>query len=214
MDTTLHNLQLFQPEANLSDNDAFCHYLLQEAKLCARRYGLKDDAADDYAIEFLEQMLSKSSHALRRAQEGGYAETWILRCAENCAISYLRRQARLRRKEIPSPERTDEAETRQEWEPMAREASPEACLLRDELTKRILEALSELTPDEQEIFLCYVWLSEPLKKIAASIKRTPQAVKQSLSMTRKRLRAILLRRGLTEAELREYLIPQRMGGQI
>lgn len=197
---------------------AMCRRVLHVAENQAYRQGLRGEAAEDCALEFLERMLLtddwRALHPPEREQtarpqtpQEPSSEAWLRRCAGNFARNARRRDVRLSRRERVWPEWRDDEGEGPSWEPAAPQESPEARLLRGELARRIETAVRHLTPAQRELFERILVDGEPVGEVAASLGRTPHAVSQSLLTLRQRLRAQLERQGLDERDVREYLEP-------
>lgn len=193
-----------------------CRRVLHVAQTQARRQGLRGEAAEDCALEFVERMLLADDwRALRppgqeqvdrqRTPPEPSSEAWLRRCAGNFARNVHRRDVRLSQRERVWPEWRDDEGEGPDWEPVALQETPEARLLRSELAQRIEAAARRLTPAQRELFERILVDEESVGEVAASLGRTPHAVSQALLTLRQRLRGLLERQGLDERAVEEYL---------
>lgn len=180
-------------------DDAFCL-----ARTCClarsycRRAGLSAEDTEDCAAAFAEKMLTTSPPA-------SHVGAWMRECARNHVVDYIRTQRRRRAHECGWPETASDDGPLRAWDCPDGAPSADSALLRDECWKRLMAVLAELAPIPQQVFLRHHLSSETAEEIGASLGRTPHAIEQSLSRSRKQLRAALERHGLTEAELCQYL---------
>ena len=125
------------------------------------------------------------------------AEIWLNACCRHKAIDFLRKEKQRREHEIPlnSLEIEHESQT----------PKCECSAICSELSTHLKKAISKLTPNQQEILLLYHFEEKTIAEIAEETGRTPNAIKESLSHARKRLRHLLEESGFDEQELAEYL---------
>lgn len=176
--------------------------LLGDALVLVRRYGrragLDVEDAEDCAAQFVERMLMISPPA-------SGAGMWLRRCARNHAIDCVRAQKRRLTHECCWPETVSDGGQPSAWDYPDGRRDVDADLMRDEFWQRLLVALAQLDLVPQQIFLRYHLDGDSVVRLAAAFNRTPHAVEQTLLRARKRLRAVLERQGLTEAELLQFL---------
>lgn len=179
--------------------------LQRAARSCALRLGLSRETADDCAIELLERLDRKGLLTDMRARPQRYCAAWRRRCAANAAKNAHRRCARLRAREILWTELTSGDAPNSGLDVPDPAPSQDALLLRRELCRRVLAAADQLNATQRQLFEGYFLRGESADELAISQQRTPHAIREALVVIRRRLRAVLRRRGLDEAELRDYL---------
>lgn len=201
------------------DRDDLCRHVLVVAQSRARRQGLRGEAAEDCALEFVERMLLRNDWAAigpAQALAGApsrceVSEAWLRRCADNFARNVLRRGRRISRRELPWPERkSDDGESRA-WEGPATGETPETRLLREEVGRQVWEAVRRLTPAQQDLFERHFLRGVSVGEMAEALGRSPHAVSQALLTLRIRLRGILVRQGLDEEEAWKHLGASEVG---
>lgn len=178
------------------------HAALRVAHGYARRLQLSQDDAEDCAMEFVVCLLMQR-RGQRRGDEASLTSSlsWVRRCARNHALNYHRALTRTSQhlaSDVPAMALAGLSAV------LGMTGPEEACLL-GELSDRLGQALALLSVSQLHIFLRYHTEGETVREIAASVGRTPGAVKQSLAHTRKQLRGFLRRGGLTEVEAADYL---------
>ena len=165
---------------------------------CGKRAGLNVEDTEDCAVHFAQWMLTTKLPAPPLG-------AWMRKCARNHVINYLRgRRVRLMH-ECHWPETVSDKGQPVKWDCQDESPGVEAELLQDELWRLLMAGLAELAPVPQQVFLSHHLYGESAEEIALSSDRTPHAIEQSLCRSRKHVRAALIRRGSTEAELRQYL---------
>jgi len=187
---------------------ALCHRVLRLAEACAERQGLRGEAAEECALQFLERLLLQCTWRTLQpppAAKAGLPEAWLRRCADNFAKNMRRQRSRIHRHEAPWPEWAGSEGDSHTWDCPAVDDTPEESLLRQELARRIRQATKQLTPSQQLLFEHHYVEGASVTRLAEGTGQTPHAVSQSLFNIRKRLRAILERQGLGEDAARDYL---------
>lgn len=171
---------------------------LRLAQRCSRRAGLNAEDAEDCAAQFVERMLTASPPTSN-------AGAWLRRCARNHIVDYMRARGRRLTHECRWPETISGSGQSVASDFPDGAPGADANLLRDEFWRCLMAALAQLDPVPQQIFLRHHLNGDSVDDLAAAFDRTPHAVDQTLLRARKRLRTVLERQGLTEAELLQYL---------
>jgi DNA-directed RNA polymerase specialized sigma24 family protein len=171
------------------------------------------DDAEDCALEFVERMLLrqdwrvlgpiKANTGRGALPEEPVVEAWLLRCAANFAHNFRRRGWRIAARELPWPERENSDGARSPWEGPADPNTPELLLLRTELERQVQASVGRLTSMQQDLFERHVLREESLQEIAQALGRSPHALSQALLTLRRRLRGLLERQGVDEAETQQ-----------
>ena len=176
--------------------------LLDNAFYLAGRYGqragLTAEDTEDCAVQFAERMLTASPPDFR-------VEPWLRRCARNHVVDCVRALRRRQAYVCPWPQVRD-GDDSAELECADDEPGADAGLMRDEFWRHLMAAFAKLDPVPQQIFLRHYQNGDSVQAVAVAFHRTPHAVEQTLLRARKHLRAALERQGLTESELRQYLV--------
>lgn len=171
---------------------------LADTRRRARRLGLSPEDADDCAVAFVER-------ELRREAGGGALSSRQPVCAENFVRDFRRVLVRrwLHERSWQENARLGEPPAAPDLPDTA--PGPESCLLRGEFWRAMRVVLKHLDPVQRKMFLRHRLRGQSIQELVAWSGLTPHVVEQRLYRARERLREILLRRGLTEAELRSYL---------
>lgn len=168
------------------DNQEVFHVAYQQA----RRIGMKLEDAQDCAMDFVVRLLKPENPTAPSV-------AWLHRCAYNHACSFRRTIVRRQKHESSSSEPYHEevAQAFGGYRP-----GPKTLMMRKELWKQITKALEQLTANQRELFVRYHLRSETIRELALRFNRSPHAVEESLSNTRKRLVALLIQQGWTIAD--------------
>lgn len=154
----------------------------------ARHRGLGREDAQDCAMEFVQRLVKLSPRPA-----GLDSPAWVMRCAQNHAISFARSLQRRRKHEqaaAPTP-------------PVATPGpGPKTLALRRELWQQLFAVLKQLTPLQRELFVRYHIRQQSIAHIAARCNKSPHAVAEGLSHARQRLAVLLRDAGWTEADAR------------
>lgn len=171
--------------------------MLADTRRRARCLGLSPEDADDCAVAFVEREL--------RRETGGVFSSRQPVCAENFVRDFRRILLRRRLHEYSwqGTARTGEPPTVLDSPDSA--PGPEGCLLRREFWREVRPVLKRLDPLPRKLLIRHHVRGKFIQELAAWSGRTPHVVEQKLYRARKRLRELLLRRGLTEVELRSFL---------
>ena len=163
-----------------------------------QRAGLTAEDTEDCAAQFAERMLTASP-------PDSHVEAWLRRCARNHVVDCVRALRRRQAHVCPWPQARD-GDDSAELDCAGNEPGTDAGLMQDECWWHLMRALAKLEPIPQQIFLRHHLNGEPVQDLAVAFDRIPHAVEQTLLRARKHLRAALERQGLTESELRQYLV--------
>jgi DNA-directed RNA polymerase specialized sigma24 family protein len=200
--------------AGLRAEDHLCRMLLKLAGSVARRRGLTREEAEDCAAEFARRMLGRQECAAPMGPDGHCFPAWLHRCAENHVTDFCRAKERLGQHEQPWPEAVRGDGPLVAWDFAGSTSLAEARPLREESWQRTTVALDRLPPIMSELLVRHHLHGECIRDLAASCDRTPAAVQLILLRARRQMRSLLERMGLTELELRAYIIaslPVQMG---
>lgn len=180
--------------------------MLHVAHSCASQIGLSADDAEDCAISFVERMLIDSEEKVlrspdKRSEVGTFSLQWVRHCALNHARNFRRHNSIIQSHESHWPD-SETCQSSPELLRILRNVSPEAFLLRNEYWRSIASVMAHLEPMPRELLLLHHLSGYTIAELSAYSGRTPHAVEQTLSRTRRHIRALLGRQGTTEAELR------------
>ncbi len=126
--------------------------------------------------------------------------TWVYRIAVNALLGEIRRR---RWEERASADRPDSLPN---W-PFDERPDPEREARQRETWDLVRTLITdELTPHQREILLAHVFHGKPLDLVAADLGISRDAVYKAIHDARRKLRAALLRRGVTLAEALEPFV--------
>ena len=193
------------------DDEFFCGWLLRLAARRARMAGLRGEDVEDCAAGFVCHILPACRGERFRSMPASGRTAWLIRCADNWAISEQRRAARIAATEAPWPtwaplnpgfygDREDVL-----YDPVGYASSAEAAVLRLELCGRVLDAVGRLQASQQRLFTARFLHGQSVQELAAATGRSPGAVRYALWVIRRRLCRLLEEGGLDEREIGEYL---------
>jgi|SRR5579872_4670580 len=163
----------------------------------ALRAGLTREDVEDCAITFVERMFLRNETLLRARLSDGSVQ-WLHVCARNHARSFRRASDRHRRYIATDVELCTGMESTGGVSPG--QGDPTAGMIRSERWESVAACIDQLSPALQELLIRHYFLDESCQDLAARTGRTPHAVEQALLRARKRIKALLLRRGLTAAD--------------
>lgn len=175
----------------------------QAALARAARLGLDWDECQDCAASFVERLLRLPPEVLERSLLAPWADTWLTKCADNCAINALKSRRLLALRQISLDDGAATATIGGSTCPLV--LTPSGAVLTDELMARIKASAVLLQPSQQELFARRFVHEEPIEEIARATGRSRDAVRQALSGIRRQVRKHLLACGMDEAEARQYL---------
>jgi RNA polymerase sigma factor (sigma-70 family) len=181
-------------------------FLLRLGLAHARRRGLTREDAEDCAMEFVARMLREKGRPLPADRTGYCFAAWLNRCARNFAEDFCRRKERLVQHETAWPESQRSDETSVTWECTGDAPSPEHGALQGEFWSRVMAAIERLPPVMRELLVRHHLHGECIRELATAFSRKPCAIEQTLFRARRRLRVLLEGMGLTEPELRAYIV--------
>jgi RNA polymerase sigma factor (sigma-70 family) len=167
----------------------------------ANRMSLQREEAEDCAMEFMRRVLSLPPTTRPTAPFTPETLLWLHRCARNHASNHVRRLARRRQTERTWTECFGAAAERFSQSCMARGAGPRTLTMRGELWRQVRAALKQLSPSQRELFVRYHLRNYSISDLANRFDRTPHAVEEALSHTRKRLALLLIGEGWTDADI-------------
>lgn len=156
-------------------------------------------------MEFAEKMARPKGCALGPYSEGCAQRSHLFACARNHALDYLRSLNRRRIHEVVWPEATGSDGENPAWDCPDDGPNPEEQMMREEFWQQVGSALSDLTSLERSVFLRHYLDGQSIKDLAAALDTTEGAASQLLYRARRRLRARLEERGVTEADLRSLI---------
>jgi DNA-directed RNA polymerase specialized sigma24 family protein len=196
--------------ARPEDEERLCAWILSLTARRARRLGLSGEEAEDCALGFVGHVLPYCRADAFRAMPAAHRRAWLIRCADNWAVSELRRLFRQAGCETPWPEVKEEETggsygSRLDFEAPDKAPSPEATALRAELCERVLHAFSRLRRAHQEVLQARLVGGTPLGAFARAQGRSAGSVRFAFWAARLKLREALERGGLDEREAEEYL---------
>lgn len=172
--------------------------LLGVARCHARHLGLTVEDAEDCAAAFVER-------EWHHERVNDPCSAWQHTCAENFARDFRRALLRRGQHELCWGECARPGEPPAMLDLPDSVPGPENCLLRREFWREVRAVLKRVEPVPRKLFLRRTVRQWSISELAAWSGLTQHVVEQKLYRARKRLREILLRKGLTEAELRSYL---------
>lgn len=191
------------------EDDELWRMLLKLAHSVARRRGLTQEDAEDCAAEFAERMLRRPECAARTGPDGRCFPAWLYHCAVNHTTDFCRAQVRRAKREQPWPETAPDDGPPLALEFASDSPTPEAQLLRQEFWERMNTALDRLPPLMRELLVRHHLHGECVRELAEYCGRSSEAVELVLFRARRRMRGMLLRMGLSETELRAYIVLSR-----
>ena len=144
------------------------------------------------AEEIVQEAFLRGYQKLKQFAGQSNFGTWVYRIAANYAIDRIRqRKVEDSRRELPSREAEDGAET----DPLARvkdsAPSPERLAGSSQLALRMQQALNELTPAERTAIVMRHWDGCGIEEIAAVLKSSTTAAKNTVFRAVQKLRAAL-----------------------
>jgi RNA polymerase sigma factor (sigma-70 family) len=171
-----------------------------EAKLLRVSLCDLDSCASDTCIAILQSAKYRRSRTLAHV-----SLAYIRTVARHQAADFLKNEGK-RLSRLPGVD----SEKNRASAPASVE-SPIACVLRSELRTVLYQSISMLTADQATILRLKVLIGLTSREIADSFGRSVHAIDQAYSILRKRLRILLRNRGISETELRSYLLhPPRL----
>ena len=157
------------------------------------------------ADEIVQEAFLRAYQKLGQFQSRANFGTWVYRIAANYAIDRMRqRQAEDAKREHPSRDPADgeERDTMSLYEDSA--PSPERLAESRELGEHLRRALNELSPAERTAFVMRHWGGSGIEEIAATLKSSSSAAKntvfRSVQKLRRALEPFVERRGQARAE--------------
>jgi RNA polymerase sigma factor (sigma-70 family) len=179
--------------------DAFFRVARGAALVQAHQVGLTEDNAEECAQSFVVKWLLKAFDPPPWTWSTGRCHAFVRRAARNHAINF-QRDSRHSDREVWSSKLdlvgaivTDH------------DAQPSVCLMKRQFWEQIRSGLDELEDPQRALFLRFHVDRTPVDELASASGRTSHAIRQSLRITRRRLRKLLCEHGHTESELGSYL---------
>src|SRR5882762_5013248 len=153
-------------------------------------YRMAGNAHD--AEEIVQEAFLRGYQKLKQFAGQANFGTWVYRIAANYAIDRLRqRKVEDARREQPSRESEDGTE----MDPLAQlkdsAPSPERLAASSQLALRLQQALQELTPAERTAIVMRHWEGSGIEEIAAVLKSSTTAAKNTVFRAVQKLRAAL-----------------------
>lgn len=182
----------------------FAEEPLRRAYRIARMHGMiagiTDADLEGCALEFVEQLSSREMTARPgvAAEHWKWSDPWLHASARNHAILFGSNLAARERHSSTDPAQADALVE-------SIPADLEKRLDHDLTLSAVLTAIEELEPDATEMFWRHQMEDETIADLAASFGRTTGAIKESLRRSRIKLREILARRNIVEAEINRML---------
>jgi RNA polymerase sigma-70 factor (ECF subfamily) len=182
---TNYDISLFR-RARLGDNDAFTT-LAATCDSAVFRVALRITGNTHDAEDVRQQTLLKAFSHFDQFRDGYRFAAWITQIAANESISLLRRRRDSRWRSL------DEMMGEQEngytpLEPRSARENPEQFYLRQELRRRLVEALAQLDPGLRSVCLLRDVGNLSTEETAEQLGLTPQAVRTRLFRGRLKLR--------------------------
>jgi RNA polymerase sigma factor (sigma-70 family) len=172
---------------------------------CALWVGLTGEEPEDCATEFVERMREREGCPFRSDRSERLFIARVCKCVLHHSLNYQRKLAIRQRHERPLSEITRHEDVCAPWNPAGDRPTVESLLLREEFREKVMEAMDELPPARWELFCHYHLLDESIQALALATGKSYDAVRKTLSRAQKQAQERLLRQGVTEADLREYL---------
>jgi RNA polymerase sigma factor (sigma-70 family) len=188
------------------EEETLCGRILAVARHHARLFGIPTDDLEDCAMDFLERMLRAKHITAYLTIHQSHREAWLHRCAINHASNYRRSLSRRRSHEVPWPTTCDVDEAFSLTEFIDDSPGPEVRVLTREFWQRADSVVGGLRPDHKRCFVRHYLFLEPVREIAARDQKSQAAVSKTLQRARKRLRVVAERMGITEGDMRTYLV--------
>jgi RNA polymerase sigma factor (sigma-70 family) len=181
--------------------DIYCRQVLAIGIRQARRQGLGEQESEDCAMELVIRMLQTFRAQNRIPVSGPAGRAWLQLCARNHVLNYFRGWIRHGRRSLPLADASKiSLPCDQDGVPLLEESWDH-----EEFWRRIREALGRMQAVPAEMLIERYCQEMDVKEIAAACGRTPEAIRQSLHSSRKRLRKLLEGAGATEATLRDLI---------
>lgn len=177
--------------AKQGDQDAFASLMTQYERpiynLCLRMSRKPEDAEELTQTAFL-----KAWRALPGFQEDASFFTWLYRLATNTCIDFIRQERR--RNSVLQVHSLDQDEQPAGQIPDLRHL-PEETLLQNDLNKRLIHAMEQLTTEHRDILIQREIDGLSYQEIADLLQLELGTVKSRIARARLALRQILLREG-------------------
>jgi RNA polymerase sigma-70 factor, ECF subfamily len=173
--------------AQQSDMEAFEELIARHRdKIYARAYSMLRN--EDEAIDLSQEAWVKGWQRLRQFQGDSSFATWITRVVINLCLDYLRKQKRQRTESI---EDLDEESGGVERQMPVVTINPSAGLERDELRRRIDQALAQLSYEHRTVLVLHEFQEMEYSEIAKAMGCSIGTVMSRLFYARRRLAALL-----------------------
>ncbi len=161
---------------------------------------LQEEGLQALADDAVQETLMTVKVKLDTFRDESRFTTWVYRIAVNALLGEIRRR---RWEERASADRPDSLPN---W-PFDERPDPEREARQRETWDLVRTLITdELTPHQREILLAHVFHGKPLDLVAADLGISRDAVYKAIHDARRKLRAALLRRGVTLAEALEPFV--------
>jgi RNA polymerase sigma-70 factor (ECF subfamily) len=151
--------------------------LLEEHVPHVYRFALRLTRDSHQAEEVTQETFARACRARHRLRDPEAARVWLLRIARNAWRDRVRRERR-------RPERADASLD----EHQANTVLPDQAAIDKEEVRRALEAMDSLPGRQREVLYLHACEQLSLAQIAEVLQISPDAVKASLSLARKKMR--------------------------
>ena len=194
-----NRVTLFNPLSQLTSE--YCDHLQEIARFHAHRNWIDAQDREDCVGEFVLHVLLLHQTQQHKGNDRQFPAAWLNRCAANHAVDFQRRRRRLARHE--SGIVSDDVD---ETHYADAAPSPEAQALAKEFFYCLQREVYTLTPMQRDLFTRLIVNDETASEAGLTTGRTTQAILQSRSNLCRQLRVLLERHGVSEADLREYVM--------
>lgn len=165
--------------------------LIQRHRRAAYLLALQLLRNPDDALDVAQEALLRFMTTIHRFKAGNPVRPWLLRIVRNLAIDQIRRRSV--RREAPRSREDDEIL----FEPVDNAPSPEAQVSREELQRRVWEAVGSIKPMYKEILILRDYQDLSYNEIAVVLKIPVGTVMSRLHKARCLVRESLLAMGGT-----------------
>ena len=176
---------------------------LRVSRYHAAQMGMTSDDIEDCAMEFAEHMLFNQERRGKELPSAECSSAWLHRCARNHAIDYRRSLLRRCSRQV-SWSGSDGSDVVGDLPDTA--AGPDDVVLYREFWEIVQSGFEQIGDTAQDLFVQRYVHNRRLRDLAICADRSEQAIEQALRRIRRRIRVLLERQGVLEANLRAYLV--------